>query len=124
MNIEDVIPTISAKEYKAQRRADKGGATGQKERTLRTIDQPGQHERELNPFWKAGGTGLPELDEHKPAEPALAKSTVGDGGLKWLRRAHQRIREQAAEEGRSVEEVASERYGVKDHCVLVHWKSH
>lgn len=111
MNIEDVIPTISAKEYKAQRRADKGGATGQKERTLRTIDQPGQHERELNPFWKAGGTGLPELDEHKPAEPALAKSTVGDGGLKWLRRAHQRIREQAAEEGRSVEEVASERYG-------------
>lgn len=111
MNIEEVIPTISAKEYKAQRRADKSGATGQKERTLRTIDQPGQHERELNPYWKAGGKGLPDQDEGKPAEPTLVKSAVGDGGLKWLRRAYQRIREQAAEEGRPMEEVASERYG-------------
>lgn len=111
MNIEEVIPTISAKEYKAQRRADRSGAAEQKERSLRTVDQPGQHERELNPYWKAGGIGLPEQDEAKPVEPTLAKSAVGDGGLKWLRRAYQRIREQAAEEGRSLEEVASERYG-------------
>ncbi|XP_077519461.1 CWF19-like protein 2 isoform X1 [Amblyomma americanum] len=110
MNIEDVIPTISAKEHRAQRRGERSGPAGQREKTLRTIDQPGQHQRELNPYWKEGGTGLPK-DEAAPTEPALASSSVGDGGLKWLRRAYQRIREQAAEEGRSMEEVAAERYG-------------
>lgn len=40
------------------------------------------------------------------------KSSVGDGGLRWLRRAYQRIQEQAVDEGRTLEEVAAERYGV------------
>lgn len=111
MNIEDMIPTVSAKEHRAQRRGERSGPAGQREKTLRTIDEPGQHHRELNPYWKEGGTGLPKEDEAIPAEPALASSAVGDGGLKWLRRSYQRVREQAAEEGRSMEEVAAERYG-------------
>ncbi|KAH7954091.1 hypothetical protein HPB49_015475 [Dermacentor silvarum] len=111
MNFEDVIPTISAKDHRAQRRGERTGGSRQREKALRTIDQPGQHERELNPYWKEGGIGLPKEDEAKPAEPTLATSAVGDGGLKWLKRAYQRIREQAADEGRSVEEIAAERYG-------------
>ncbi|CAN8006668.1 unnamed protein product [Ixodes hexagonus] len=75
------------------------------------IFQPGQHERELNPYWKDGGVGVPKEKEKEPPEPTLVKSSVGDGGLKWLRRAYQRIQEQAADEGRPLEEVAAERYG-------------
>lgn len=113
MDIGDVIPTISAKDYKAQRRA--GRIEEQKKsRALSTIDQPGQHERELNPYWKDGGVGVPMEKAEVLQEPTLVKSSVGDGGLKWLRRAYQRIQEQAADEGRSLEEVAAERYGSLD----------
>jgi len=38
---------------------------------------------------------------------------VGDHGVDWLRRALKRAKEQAAEEDRSVEEVAAERWGVR-----------
>lgn len=37
---------------------------------------------------------------------------MGDQGVGWLRRALKRTEEQAAEEGRSVEDVAAERWGV------------
>lgn len=110
MDIGDIIPTISAKDYKSQRRA--GRIEEQKRnRALSTIDKPGQHERELNPYWKDGGVGVPEEKVEELQEPTLVKSSVGDGGLKWLRRAYQRIQEQAVDEGRSLEEVAAERYG-------------
>nr|XP_037277176.1 CWF19-like protein 2 isoform X1 [Rhipicephalus microplus] len=111
MNFEDVIPTISAKDHRAQRRGERAGGSGQREKTLRTVYEPGQHERELNPYWKEGGIGLPKEDEAKSAGPTLVASAVGDGGLRWLKRAYQRIREQAADEGRPLEEVAAERYG-------------
>ena len=39
-------------------------------------------------------------------------SVAGDGGVGWLRKALKRCEEQAQEEGRSVEEVAAQRYGV------------
>lgn len=68
--------------------------------------QAGQHRLELNPFWKGGGTGLPD------AAAAVPLSGTGDGGLSWLRKALQRCIETAKEENRSVEEVAAERYGV------------
>lgn len=71
--------------------------------------QPGMHERELNPYWKDGGTGLPE----EAAKPAKVAPVIGDGGAMWLRKAYQRCKEQAQEEGRSLEAIAAERYGVK-----------
>lgn len=37
---------------------------------------------------------------------------VGDGGLSWMKRAYQRCVEQAKEEKRSLEDVATEKYGV------------
>ena len=76
------------------------------------VFQPGQHERELNPFWKAGGSGMPEEKSRSTVEGNTA--LAGDGGVGWLRKALRRCQEQAEEEGKSVEEVAAERYGVGD----------
>jgi len=73
--------------------------------------------RELNPYWKDGGTGLPsEHTDHNPPPPPPASSTAvrtNDGGLSWWRKAYRRCTELAAEENRSLEEVAAERYGVR-----------
>lgn len=66
-------------------------------------------ERELNPYWKDGGTGLPE-NENSSKSNSKTKVT-GDGGLNWWNKALERCHEQAKIEGRSVEEIASERYG-------------
>ena len=70
--------------------------------------QPGQSEREINPFWKDGGKGLPEAKRNLPA----VKSGIADGGAGWLRRAFQRIVERSGEEGRSVADLAAEKWGV------------
>ena len=72
--------------------------------------------RELNPYWKDGGTGLPEEHpDHNPPPPPPASSTavrMNDSGLSWWKKAYQRCTELAAEENRPLEEIAAERYGV------------
>ncbi|GAB6026896.1 hypothetical protein CHUAL_013541 [Chamberlinius hualienensis] len=81
------------------------------EETLKRLglDKPGQHERELNPYWKDGGCGVPSAPSASSSSNSTA--TVGDGGLKWLLKAYQRAKEQAREEQRSLEDVVAERYG-------------
>jgi len=81
-----------------------------REEAKKAEQKPGSHVRELNPFWKDGGKGLPEecASEVKP------KAVAGDGGKSWLRRAYKRAVEQATEENRSLEEVAAERWGSLD----------
>ncbi|XP_032536114.1 CWF19-like protein 2 [Chiroxiphia lanceolata] len=73
------------------------------------IQQAMLSERELNPYWKDGGTGLPpEKDE----EASVKKVTVvEDAGLSWLRKSYQRMKEQAEREKRNFEEIVAERYG-------------
>lgn len=69
-------------------------------------------ERELNPHLKnEGKEGLPEV-ETKVEALSLPSTSVGDGGYSWLKKAYYRIQEQAQSEGRSMEEVAVERWGV------------
>jgi len=72
--------------------------------------------RELNPYWKDGGVGLPpELPDHNPLPPLASGAAVprmNDGGLSWWRKAYQRCTELAAQENRPLEEIAAERYGV------------
>ncbi|NWS09934.1 C19L2 protein, partial [Pachyramphus minor] len=66
-------------------------------------------ERELNPYWKDGGTGLPpEKDEEASVKKV---PVVEDAGLSWLRKSYQRMREQAEREKRNFEEIVAERYG-------------
>jgi len=42
----------------------------------------------------------------------VASNVAGDGGLMWLKRAFQRAKEQAKEEGKPLEEIVSMRWGV------------
>ena len=91
-------------EHKKQNRRDE---EDQKNKYM--LDRLGQSDRELNPYWKDGGTGLPEEKQSKG--PILLQNAVGDYGVDWLRRALKRAKEQASSEGRSLEEVAAERWG-------------
>ena len=72
---------------------------------LHSMDKPGQHPRELNPFWKEGGTGLPQEKIQK------SKTAVGDGGRSWILRSYKRALEQAEAENRSFEDIAVKRWG-------------
>lgn len=66
------------------------------------LDKLGQSNRELNPYWKNGGSGLPE-------EKSIRTEQIMDA--KWLRKSLQRAKEQAERENRSLEEIAAERWG-------------
>uniref|UniRef100_A0AAQ5Z3Z3 CWF19-like protein 2 n=1 Tax=Amphiprion ocellaris TaxID=80972 RepID=A0AAQ5Z3Z3_AMPOC len=73
------------------------------------VSQAGLHKLELNPYWKDGGTGLPP---EETAGTAVNKApVVNDGGLSWLRKSYQRMKEQAERERRSLNDVVAERYG-------------
>ncbi|XP_062108164.1 uncharacterized protein LOC133819037 isoform X2 [Humulus lupulus] len=69
--------------------------------------------RELNPYFKDDGSGYPEENvEPKAGDPKLLSSSlVGDGGASWRLKALKRAREQAARDGRKVDEVVEERWG-------------
>ncbi|KAM6094804.1 CWF19-like protein 2 isoform 2-T2 [Chlamydotis macqueenii] len=73
------------------------------------MEQAMLSQRELNPYWKDGGTGLPpEKDE---AASVKKVTVVEDAGLSWLQKSYQRMKEQAEREKRNFEEIVAERYG-------------
>ncbi|XP_065059112.1 CWF19-like protein 2 [Rhopilema esculentum] len=72
--------------------------------------EPGQHPNELNPYWRDGGSGVPNLPS-KDETSQLKTERATFGGLDWVKRAYQRAKEQAEEQGRNLEEVVSERFG-------------
>lgn len=83
---------------------------------LQSFDKPGQHPRELNPYWRDGGLGLPqEKLETRSTEtkdrPRSSQTRIGDGGRSWIQRAYKRAIEQSETEGKSLEEIATKRWG-------------
>ncbi|OAD57637.1 CWF19-like protein 2 [Eufriesea mexicana] len=66
------------------------------------LDQLGQSDRELNPYWKNGGNGLPEENSTK------TKQTMD---INWLKKGLQRAKEQAESQNRNLEEIVIERWG-------------
>ncbi|XP_078684513.1 CWF19-like protein 2 [Branchiostoma floridae x Branchiostoma belcheri] len=105
----DLVPTVSQKDLKQQRK-DEREKEKEKNKSLSCVDAPGQHAKELNPYWKDGGTGLPE---EAPSNKDGPKHTVSvfDGGADWLRRQYRRAKEQAEEEGRPLEDIVEQRWG-------------
>ncbi|KAL4230580.1 hypothetical protein ACF0H5_010958 [Mactra antiquata] len=105
----DLVPTVTRKELIDRKNKEKEELSIQKE----LLNKPGTHAKELNPYWKDGGTGLPE-EKDKPTEEKESSSQakgLGDAGLSWLRKSYQRCVQQAEEEGRPLEELAAERWG-------------
>ncbi|KAJ0780823.1 putative cwf19-like protein [Helianthus annuus] len=67
--------------------------------------------RELNPYLKNDGSGYPEEEEKQGESNLLSTSVVGDGGASWRLKALKRAQEQAAREGKNLDEVVGERWG-------------
>uniref|UniRef100_A0A0A8XZB8 Cwf19-like C-terminal domain-containing protein n=1 Tax=Arundo donax TaxID=35708 RepID=A0A0A8XZB8_ARUDO len=75
--------------------------------------------RELNPYLRDNGSGYP--DESTPPNAGsqlLSSSVVGDGGASWRLKALKRAKEQAAREGRKLDEVVEERWGSLGHLAV------
>ena len=106
----DEVNIFSSMSEKDQKRNAKAEARQAEADALEKI----RSSRELNPYWKEGGTGLPsEHPDHNPPPPASGTTVrMNDGGLSWWRKAYRRCTELAAEENRPLEEIAAERYGV------------
>ncbi|XP_076291702.1 CWF19-like protein 2 [Lasioglossum baleicum] len=68
------------------------------------LDKLGQSDKELNPYWKEGGNGLPSVD---------SVSTNRDQSMdaNWLKKSLKRAQEEAEREGKSLEEIAAQRWG-------------
>ncbi|KAL0348959.1 UNVERIFIED_CONTAM: CWF19-like protein 2 [Sesamum angustifolium] len=73
--------------------------------------------RELNPYLKNNGSGYPEdSDGVKTGDKRmLSTAVIGDGGASWRLKALKRAQEQAARDGRKLQEVVEERWGSMGH---------
>lgn len=69
--------------------------------------------RELNPYFNNDGSGYPEEADGASSggSSLLSNSVVGDGGASWRLKALKRAQEQAAREGKKLDEVVGERWG-------------
>ncbi|XP_029637300.1 CWF19-like protein 2 [Octopus sinensis] len=93
----EALPTVSRYQIKQEENKLKNAKKEEEKKKLESVQQ----ERELNPFWKDGGTGLPEEDKKETAVPHIS----------WLRKSYKRCQEQAEETGQSLEDVVAERWG-------------
>ena len=69
-------------------------------------------ERELNPYMKEG-TGVPNNKDASSIVEETKVKTVGDGGAGWRSKILNRVKQQAMEEGKSMEEIAENRWDLK-----------
>ncbi|XP_069496783.1 CWF19-like protein 2 [Ambystoma mexicanum] len=90
-------------------RAEKQKEKEQEQERLHVIEQANILSKELNPYWKDGGTGLPP--EEGDVTAAKKAVLVEDGGLSWLQKSYQRMKEQSESEKRSLDEIIAARYG-------------
>lgn len=97
MNVASFVPHLSKSNAKQKLEKDK--------KIEILSNKPGQSYRELNPYWKDGGDGLPRNNPEKSNNPKILDAN-------WLKKSLQRAEEQALRDGKCLEEVAAERWGV------------
>lgn len=100
MNVESFFSNLSKSDIKKQKLNTK-----EEDKTKFLLDKPGQSNRELNPYWKDGGDGLPEISSERFDSPQVLDAN-------WLKKSLRRAKEQAHRDGKTLEEVATERWGV------------
>lgn len=108
MEMTSLFGTYSRDEMREREGTSRIKAKEEEEKRKWEADKPGSHARELNPYFKDGGTGLPEQrnkDEVSPAPSSLGLDAA------WLRKALKRAEEQAQLEKKSLEEIAAQRWG-------------
>lgn len=91
MNIKSFLPCSSNKKLDVSK--------------VKKLDELGQSDRELNPYWKDGGNGIPQDNIEK-------SNNIQIMDVNWLKKSLNRAEEQALRDNRSLEEVAAERWGV------------
>ncbi|XP_036113804.1 CWF19-like protein 2 isoform X2 [Molossus molossus] len=99
------VKTVSSSSLKAEKETIKKI----EQEKIQALEQSRLLERELNPYWKDGGTGLPPEDCNMSSVTKV--SVIEDGGLSWLTKSYQRMKEQAEKQNRSFEDIVAERYG-------------
>ncbi|XP_077197687.1 CWF19-like protein 2 isoform X2 [Paroedura picta] len=96
------MKTVSSANLKAEQQKEKI----LEQQKAQANEQSLLSERELNPYWKDGGTGLPSQEDN-----SIKAAVVEDGGLSWLKKSYQRMKEQSERQNRDLEEIIAERYG-------------
>ena len=76
-------------------------ACTQKKKSM--FDTPGQHPKELNPYWKENGTGLPSASTSGGKRKTEGRS--------WILRSYKRALEQAKEKNVPFEQIAEKQWG-------------
>ncbi|XP_060035777.1 CWF19-like protein 2 isoform X3 [Erinaceus europaeus] len=99
------VKTVSSSSLKAEKETRRKI----EQEKAQALEQSRLLERELNPYWKDGGTGLPPEDCGVSAVTKV--SVIEDGGLSWLRKSYRRMKEQAEKQNRNFEDIVAERYG-------------
>lgn len=99
MNVESFLPYVSKSDVKNQKSDKK-----EEDKAKNLLDKPGQSDRELNPYWKDGGDGLPQINPGRFDNPQILDAN-------WLKKSLRRAEEQAHRDGKTLEEVAAERWG-------------
>ncbi|XP_066943076.1 CWF19-like protein 2 isoform X2 [Macrobrachium rosenbergii] len=107
MEMTSLFKTYSRDEIKEIDGTSRRKEKEEEKRRKQEADKPGSHARELNPYYKNGGCGLPEEDQlvNKSSSPAVGLDAT------WLRKALQRAKEQAQLENKTLEEIAAQRWG-------------
>jgi len=100
MNLESFLSCTSKFDMRKQKSNNK---TEEKSKIF--FSKPGQSNRELNPYWKDRGDGLPQNSSKILDDPQIMDAN-------WLKKSLRRAEEHAFRDGKSLEEVAAERWGV------------
>ncbi|KAK3869139.1 hypothetical protein Pcinc_025533 [Petrolisthes cinctipes] len=110
MEMTSLFKTYSREQIRELDGTSRKKAKEEEEKRKREEDKPGSHARELNPFFKDGGSGLPE-EKRERSEPGTGAGPSPIVDAAWLRKAMRRAQEQAQQEGRPLAEIVAVRWG-------------